>query len=424
MDPQTAFCHNEECPARGKTGEGNIKVHSPKEKRYKCKTCGKTFAETKGTPMYRLHKPVEVFFIVMVLLSHGCPVQAIVAAFGLDERTVANWLLRTGKHCEEVQEHLVRDVESGCVQADELWVRMVGRRVWMAMAMAVPSRLWLGGAVSEHRDRSLVGTVARMVRAAALSAGVLVMTDGLRGYVKAFQRARVMIRVMDRDPDREPRTELGRKLREHLGRGPLGGGPGGSGDDDRLSQARARREEARARRDRQDYVSRVHAPVLRLLRDPDPDRLLAAGELEALIRVAQEQGWEPREMRDSTSAAGYEGTGLRHHRDHVALSGEWPTDFSPREYDASIRRVIGASDTAIYGAHYVDPHDPRATEDPRVIFHASTLTGEGGELGPNGRDYIVVTYSLREARWKTTFQTDEPAEDFMHRRIWRGARLL
>ncbi len=121
---------------------------------------------------------------------------------------------------------------------------------------------------------------------------------------------------------------------------------------------------------------------------------------------------------------GHEGTGLRHHRDHVALSGEWPTDFSPREYDASIRRVIGARDTAIYGAHYVGPHDPRATEDPRVIFHASTLTGEGGELGPNGRDYIVVTYSLREARWKTTFQTDEPAEDFMHRRIWRGARLL
>jgi hypothetical protein len=30
------------------------------------------------------------------------------------------------------------------VQADELWVKLVGRRMWLAMALAVPSRLWLG----------------------------------------------------------------------------------------------------------------------------------------------------------------------------------------------------------------------------------------------------------------------------------------
>ncbi len=67
--------------------------------------------------------------------------------------------------------------------------KMVGRKVWMAMAMCVPSRLWLGGAVSEHRDRRLVGTIAAMVRAAAKSPCVLVMTDGLSSYVKAFLRA-------------------------------------------------------------------------------------------------------------------------------------------------------------------------------------------------------------------------------------------
>ena len=27
----------------------------------------------------------------MTLLAHGCPLQAIVAAFGLNERTVARW---------------------------------------------------------------------------------------------------------------------------------------------------------------------------------------------------------------------------------------------------------------------------------------------------------------------------------------------
>ncbi len=157
MDPRAQYCQNVECPARGRVGEGNIRVHSRKEHQYKCETCGKTFATTKGTGMYRLRKSWELHFLVLVLLSHGCPVQAIVAAFRLDERIVAGWLGKAGKHCERVHQHLVKAVDLECVHADELWVKMVGRRVWMAMAMAVHSRLWL------------VGTLAAMVRAAAKS---------------------------------------------------------------------------------------------------------------------------------------------------------------------------------------------------------------------------------------------------------------
>jgi len=66
---------------------------------------------------------------------------------------------------------------------------VVGRRVWQAMAMAVPSRLWLGGVISERRDRHLIDALARQVRAAALSGAVLVCGDGLASYVGAFRRA-------------------------------------------------------------------------------------------------------------------------------------------------------------------------------------------------------------------------------------------
>ena len=51
MNPQTQFCHNLECPARGQVGQGNIRVHSHVEQRYRCTTCGQTFAATKGTPL-------------------------------------------------------------------------------------------------------------------------------------------------------------------------------------------------------------------------------------------------------------------------------------------------------------------------------------------------------------------------------------
>jgi transposase-like protein len=54
-----------------------------------------------------LRKPMELIVIVVTLLTYGCPVQAIVHAFDLDERTVASWRDRAGLHCEQVHEHLV-----------------------------------------------------------------------------------------------------------------------------------------------------------------------------------------------------------------------------------------------------------------------------------------------------------------------------
>ena len=107
MDPQTQFCHNPDCPARGQLGLGNIRVHSRKERRYRCTTCGRTFAATRDTPFYRLKKSADLVTLVMTLLCHGCPLQAIVAAFGLDERTVAAWRDRAGRHGQHFHEHHV-----------------------------------------------------------------------------------------------------------------------------------------------------------------------------------------------------------------------------------------------------------------------------------------------------------------------------
>ena len=108
MNPQAQFCHNLQCPARGQLGQGNMRVQSQAEQRYRCRTCGQTFVATKGTPFYRLHTAVDLVTIVLTLLSHGCPIQAIVAAFGLDERTVAAWLTRAGQHCQQVHQHVVQ----------------------------------------------------------------------------------------------------------------------------------------------------------------------------------------------------------------------------------------------------------------------------------------------------------------------------
>lgn len=190
MNPMTQFCHNLECPARGQVGQGNITIHSQKERRYCCTSCGKTFAVTTGTPFYRLRLAVDLITIVLTLLTHGCPTQAIVAAFGLDERTVSSWVRRAGQHAQQVHQHLIQQghLDLQHVQADELWVKLVGRRVWQAMAIAVPSRLWLGGVISADRDRHLITALVQQVRASALTLAILVCVDGLASYVSAFRK--------------------------------------------------------------------------------------------------------------------------------------------------------------------------------------------------------------------------------------------
>jgi transposase-like protein len=96
MDPQGQFCHNRRCRAYGRSGESHVVIHRQKERRYRCKRCGRTFSESKGTALYRVHKPKWLVLAVVTLLAYGCPVQVIVAAFDLDERTVARWQKESG----------------------------------------------------------------------------------------------------------------------------------------------------------------------------------------------------------------------------------------------------------------------------------------------------------------------------------------
>jgi transposase-like protein len=108
MDPTSTFCPNLDCPARGQTSQGNIGIHSRKDQRFRCRQCRKTFAITQGTALYRLRMPAETVTLVVTLIAHGCPLQAIVVAFGFDERTVADWLIRAGRQSQAVHEHVVQ----------------------------------------------------------------------------------------------------------------------------------------------------------------------------------------------------------------------------------------------------------------------------------------------------------------------------
>ena len=143
---------------------------------------------TTGTVFYRLRTSAETVVPVVTLLAHGCPVQAIVAAFGFDERTVAAWWARSGRQGQAVHESLVEQPRDlGQVQADELRVKKQGGIVWMALAMMVQTRLWLGGAVSAQRDLPLILCLIERVRRCAAHRPLLFCTDGLVSYIRAIR---------------------------------------------------------------------------------------------------------------------------------------------------------------------------------------------------------------------------------------------
>jgi transposase-like protein len=188
MDPTTVCCPTLACPARGQTGKGNIGLHSQQEQRFLCHACHQTFSARKGTVFYRLRPSAETVVIIVTLLAHGCPLQAIVAAFGFDERTIADWWARSGRQGYAVHAYLVEQPRDlGQVQADERRVKKQGGIAWMALAMMVKTRLWLGGEVSEQRDMPLIRRLIERVRRCAAHRPLLVCTDGLCSSIRAMR---------------------------------------------------------------------------------------------------------------------------------------------------------------------------------------------------------------------------------------------
>ena len=192
MDASHQFCPNLACSARGQIGKGNVRIHSYHPERYRCQTCKKTFSARRGTMMEGLRTPADVVLRVIILLSYGCPIQAIVHAYEVDERTVAEWQKRAGKHCQQVHQAIVEQgrVDAHHVQVDEIRVKGWKMIAWMGLAIDVSTRLWVAGVVSVQRDTALADHVLQQVRACCQAVGaLLVCTDGWAAYPNSIKRA-------------------------------------------------------------------------------------------------------------------------------------------------------------------------------------------------------------------------------------------
>jgi transposase-like protein len=121
------FCPNTVCADHGKKqdeGQPNlIKFGRTKagRQRRKCKTCGQTFTETKGTIFYRRRTPAEKIIETLAFIAEGDRVSSLTRVKGYKEDTILDWLEDTAEHAETIEAELLARYRLQGGQIDGLW---------------------------------------------------------------------------------------------------------------------------------------------------------------------------------------------------------------------------------------------------------------------------------------------------------------
>ena len=118
------FCPNPTCPNYAKSEDATVIKHgtTPQGKqRFRCKTCGKTFNENKGTLFYRKQTQHDQILETLALLAEGTSLSSLARTKGFHPETIQTWLEQAAAHAEAIEAALLRDYHIRRGQLDGLW---------------------------------------------------------------------------------------------------------------------------------------------------------------------------------------------------------------------------------------------------------------------------------------------------------------
>jgi transposase-like protein len=126
-------CCNAECKHYNLFAEGNIAVRAKygiNKDRYLlyCKTCGKTFAATRDTPLFKSHLPQDTVTQIIKLSAEGVGIRSMARILGISTKAVMSNIARLGEHCDHFLDDLVFSLDLQEVQLDELWTFVKKKR--------------------------------------------------------------------------------------------------------------------------------------------------------------------------------------------------------------------------------------------------------------------------------------------------------
>lgn len=124
LTPAGGFCPNRDCHDYGKVDQGNLIGWGYNEhgtpRRY-CKTCGKTFAITRGTIFFRKRHSRKDILESLAMLAERMSISGIARVKDVKEETVLNWLRQAVQHTEAIEKVLMADYHLTRAQIDALW---------------------------------------------------------------------------------------------------------------------------------------------------------------------------------------------------------------------------------------------------------------------------------------------------------------
>jgi transposase-like protein len=231
-------CPNPTCSHYSLMNRGNVRAiatyptQSGRRRIFQCKLCGEQFSETRGTVFFDLRTVEETVILVLKLLLCKVELTALSFALGVTEGTVLEWLRRAAEKAEEINQHLLREVNVTQVQLDELWNFIARKqataaapdgespdesadgRQWVWVSFAPEFRLLLATYVGPRTFQSALHLI--QMTAAVVRGVPCFFSDGLSSYGTALvavyhqikEFARTGKRGRPRKPVLEPHPEL------------------------------------------------------------------------------------------------------------------------------------------------------------------------------------------------------------------------
>ena len=201
-------CPNPECDYYNLMNRGNgscistYMTQSGKRRVFKCKKCGTTFSETRDTVFFDLRTCEEKVMMALKMVLVRVDLAGICFVLAVTEETILEWLRRTAKKAEEINEYLLRELPVTQVQLDEMWNFIERKcakdgaskgestensedgRQWIWISFAPEYRLMLAAFVGPRTFESALSLIQRTV---AVVLGVpCFFSDGFSAYLPAL----------------------------------------------------------------------------------------------------------------------------------------------------------------------------------------------------------------------------------------------
>ena len=171
-------------------GHGFYKTRSRKRRRYRCRSCGKTFCLNTGTPYHRLQHRRATFDEVATLSVEGLNKSAIARVKQIAWNTVHRWLQKAAGSCRRFNDRRINGIAITELQADEIRTIIHDKvqPIWIFATIEVWSRLWPATVVGRRSYRNTLSIFRDILGRTNLERVPLIATDGFAFYAKVIRR--------------------------------------------------------------------------------------------------------------------------------------------------------------------------------------------------------------------------------------------